>query len=433
MLSLYHSLTKWSAPVLRQVLKTRLSRNKEDPARLTERMGKSARIRPPGPLVWFHAASVGEAQSTLVLVNSLLDRFPAMVVLVTTGTVSSATLMQQRLPSRAIHQYYPLDHPDWVELFLNHWQPNLIFWMESELWPNMLRAIRRRNIHCVLVNARMSRKSYRRWKHVRKTAAELLSAFDLILAQTPEDADSFLKLRAITVRTRDNLKYAADPLPCDDQHLEKLKLAIGNRPAWVYASTHAGEEHLACDLHTTLKDLIPGLLTIIVPRHPERRHEILVLCQNTGLNARLRGQDLVVPRGNDDVYIADTLGELGLFYRLCPISCIGRTFSQDGGGGHNPIEPAQLGSAVLHGPHVQNLAQIFAQMDQTGSALCVKTPEEFLHALQMLLTNPQALAEQQQKGLAFAKTKAETLPQILADIRPFLIDSGIMEESQQCA
>jgi len=396
-------------------------------------MGQSARSRPAGRLVWFHAASVGEAQSTLILVNALLARFPTLNVLITTGTVTSAELMAQRLPDRAFHQYYPLDHPDWVESFLNHWKPDLIFWMESELWPNMLRAIRMRNIHCVLVNARMSRRSYRRWKHLRGTAAALLSAFDLCLAQTPEDAESFTKLCMLDVRVRDNLKYAADPLPCDSIQLSGLKDAIGDRPVWLFASTHAGEEELACEIHLALRHKVLNLLTIIVPRHPERGGDIVEMCNDAGLRTNQRGQKNSLPWGGDEIYVADTLGELGLFYRLAPIACIGRTFSLDGGGGHNPIEPAQLGCAVLHGPLIQNQSRLFAEMHECGAAVGATTSKELEAQLLDLLTHPAALAALRAKDKAFADSKAALLPLVMEDIEPFLADSGILAECKQCA
>jgi 3-deoxy-D-manno-octulosonic-acid transferase len=433
MLPFYHSLTKYSGPALRQVLKKRLKRGKEDPVRISERMGQPGQPRPAGSLAWFHAASVGEAQSTLILIKALLDRFPDLNILVTTGTVTSANLMEQRLPARTLHQYYPLDHPQWVENFLNHWNPNLVFWMESELWPNMLRAIRMRNIHCILVNARMSKKSYRRWKHAGNTAATLLSAFDLCLAQTREDAESFTKLRALNVQVRDNLKYAADPLPFDTAELARLKEAIRDRPVWVYASTHDGEEQLACNLHKRLKPFIPGLLTIIVPRHPERRKDIIPLCINSGLKTLSRGKNLARPHADTEIYVADTLGELGLFYRLCPVTCIGRTFSRDGGGGHNPIEPAQLCCAVLHGPRVQNLQKIFNEMDAAGAAISVGNEDEFFQTLKKLLGDSPSLVGLQAAGKHFAGTKAATLKQVMKDIEPLLIDSGVMKEDKQCA
>lgn len=433
MLELYHSITKISAPALRWALASRLKSGKEDPARLNERMGIITHPRPRGHIIWFHAASVGEAQSTLVLVNTLVERFPSLHILVTTGTVTSANLMGQRLPDRAIHQYYPLDHPEWVSSFLDHWNPDFIFWMESELWPNMLRAIRERNIHCILVNARMSRRSYRRWHHVQRTAAKLLSAFDLCIAQTEDDAKLFRKLGILDARVRNNLKYAANPLPNDPDNLAFLQKHTQGRLLWLYASTHAGEEKIACDIHKNLKQKIPNLLTVIVPRHPERRNDILTLCKENGITARLRTHTMEPPHENDDIYIADTLGELGLFYRLCPVTCIGRTFSDDGGGGHNPIEAAQLGCAVLHGPNIQNLAQIFDEMDTDGAAELAATPEMLESKIATLLMDPQALLTLQVRGKAFAQEKADTLATIIDDIEPLLADCGILEEGQKCA
>lgn len=433
MLSVYHSLTKYSAPALRRVLKTRLARGKEDQSRIRERMGQPGLPRPAGKLVWFHAASVGEAQSTLVLINALLARYPDIHILVTTGTVTSAALMGQRLPGRAIHQYYPLDHPAWVEAFLNHWNPDLVLWMESELWPNMLHAIRERNIHAVLINARMSRRSYRRWKKARNTAARLLSAFDLCIAQTAEDAESFLKLGTINVRVRDNLKYSAEPLPCDSTHLNQIKTSLEDRPVWLYASTHDGEEQLACALHAALKKDVPGLLTIIVPRHPSRGQNIQTLCSASGLNVRLRTDACLPPEAGDDIYIADTLGELGLFYRITPIACIGRSFSNDGGGGHNPIEAAQLGCVVLHGPNVQNLKQIYEEMDDSLAAICLPTQDHFYQTLKQFFMNPGALEIARKRSTDFAKAKMDSVDILFRDMEPLLVDSGIMKDDRRCA
>ena len=428
MLDFYHSLTKLSGPSLRLTLKKRLRRGKEDPARLAERMGRPGLPRPAGKLAWFHAASVGEAQSTLILIDALLARFPDLHVLVTTGTVTSAEIMAQRLPSRAFHQFYPLDHPAWVENFLTHWSPDIVFWMESELWPNMLKGIRTRNIHCILMNARMSRRSYRRWKRFRDSAAALLSTFDLCLAQTEEDAEAFLRLRALNVQVSGNLKYSAAPLPCDDAALERVSGAVGPRPLWLYASTHDGEEALACRTHMLLKQKYPSLLTVIAPRHPERRAGILALCKESGLNAVLRGAEQNLPGPDTDIYIADTMGEMGLFYRLAPLSVIGRSFSRDGGGGHNPLEAALLGSAVLHGPAVQNLDEIFAEMDAASAAIRVETPEALAEVLGRLLGDLPALTELQIQGSRFAQGKAEILPRIIQSLEPYLIDSGIMTE-----
>ena len=406
-----------SAPFLRLLLSRRARRGKEDPARLPERMGAPGRQRPPGPLLWLHAASVGEAQSALILLDALMARDPALHVLVTTGTLTSAGLMERRLPPRAFHQYVPLDHPAWVRAFLDHWRPDRVLWLESELWPNMLAAIHARGIPAALVNARLSPRSVRRWQYLRGTIAGMLSAFSVILAQTDKDAENFRALGAVNVITTGNLKYAAAPLPIDDTALAALIGAIRARPVWVYASTHDGEEDLACRLHAALRPALPGLLTIVVPRHPERRDAIATTIMRHGLSARLRVSG-GLPQDGDDIYVADTMGELGLFYRVAAVACIGRSFSNDGGGGHNPIEAAQLGCAVLHGPHVQNLQSLFDDMNHEGAALRLSDETAFAEQLRRLLTDSRACDALRERGAAFVLTKAQILPRILDALSP---------------
>jgi 3-deoxy-D-manno-octulosonic-acid transferase len=425
MFSTYRTLTQLSGPLLRAGLGLRRLRGKEDPGRIAERTGIPGQPRPAGRLAWFHAASVGEAQSALSLIDALLRLSPEIHILVTTGTVTSAALMERRLPARTIHQYYPLDHPHWVGRFLDHWQPDMIVWMESELWPNMLHEIRHRHIHCTLVNGRMSPRSYRRWSRAQKSLRDLLVTFDMILAQTAEDAARFEKLGAIDVRVRENIKYAALPLPCDEDDLAVFKKAIGLRPRWMYASTHDGEENLACELHTALARKFPDLLTIIVPRHPDRRDAIAKSCAHHGHAMAFRGDNKNLPLPSDAIYVADTLGELGLFYRASPIAVIGRSFSLDGGGGHNPIEAAQLGCAVLHGPMVQNLEAIFEEMNRSGAARRADTPEELLNHLDALLSSARELDVAQENGLSYARSKNAVLDTILEDLKPALIDCGI--------
>lgn len=403
------------APMLRLLLSRRARRGKEDPVRLSERMGVAGRPRPPGPLLWLHAASVGEAQSALILLDALMAGEPDLRVLVTTGTVTSAGLMERRLPPGAIHQYAPLDHPGWVQAFLDHWRPDRVLWMESELWPNMLAALRERRIPAALINARLSPRSVRRWNYLRGMIAELLSGFTVILTQTDDDAANFRSLGAHNVIATGNLKYAAAPLPVDDAALAALLPAIHARPLWVYASTHDGEEDLACRLHTALRAALPDLLTVIVPRHPERRDAIMQTIARHNLPARLRSTD-GQPQNGDAIYVADTMGELGLFYRLAAVACIGRSFSSDGGGGHNPIEAAQLGCAVIHGPHVQNLQALFDDMNNAGAALRLADEADFEAQLRRLLTDSRACDALRDKGAAFVGAKAQILPCVLQNL-----------------
>jgi 3-deoxy-D-manno-octulosonic-acid transferase len=431
MLKIYARAMQASAPLLEKLLESRVLRGKEDPARLDERKGLAAIARPEGQLTWVHAASVGEAQSALILINALLQSHKKLHVLVTTGTLTSAAMMAKNLPERAFHQFYPLDHPAWTQRFLDHWKPDLVLWMESELWPNMLLQIKERGIPAALVNARLSARSFRRWRMIRGSASNVLQAFALVLAQTEKDAQHYRALGAPRVVLTDNLKYSAKPLPFDEKELSRLTAMTTGRPLWLYASSHAGEEEMACRVHQILKNTMPDLLTVIVPRHPNRREAIAKSCQSFGLNVRLRGEKHALPQAEDDIYIADTMGELGLFYRLAPVSCIGRSFSDDGGGGHNPIEAAQLNCAILYGPNVQYQQQLYEDFSNAGVAREVNNESDLTETLRSLLSDQKALLEIQFKALKFVQDKALVTERVLREIEPLL--DRAMNSERACA
>ena len=409
-------LTLYSGAVLSFILNKRCNAGKENPARILEKKGISDRTRPSGALLWIHAASVGESQSALILISHLTAFDPDINILVTTGTLTSAQLMENRLPNNAYHQFFPLDHPKWVEKFINHWQPNAVIWMESELWPNMLNEIRKNNIPAILVNAHMSDKSFSSWKKMKPLAKSTLSSFSKILCQTYTDKTYFDQLGAKETIVTDNLKYSADPLDFNQDDFNSLSLSIKDRPIWLYASTHKGEELLACDMHKTLKDQFPDLLTIVVPRHPERREEITELCSRYDVKIAFRGTNKALPNEDNDIYIVDTLGELGLFYSLTSITCIGRSFSDDGGGGHNPVEAAQLNCAILHGPNVQNLQDIFDDMDADKAALCVRDPKHLCDTLSILLSSDNETAILQSAALEYSNKKTHIIEHIMNEV-----------------
>jgi len=427
--TLYAFLTRHSAPFLERLLAKRLAAGKEDILRINERKGLTQTPRPAGKLLWVHAASVGEAQSALILMQNLLGHAPTLHILVTTGTKTSAEMMAKNLPPRAFHQFYPLDHPLWTARFLDHWHPDAVLWMESELWPNMLEGVRTRHIPAALVNARLSHGSYKKWCLFKPFIKKILNVFSVILCQTHQDAESFTALGAQNVTVTGNLKYASAPLPAEDAALKLFNATVGTRPCWLYASTHQGEEALAARVHETLKQSLPDLLTILVPRHPDRREDILHTLEPFNLNIVLRGTDTALPHSNTDIYIADTIGELGLFYRVVPVTCIGRTFSADGGGGHNPIEPAQLHCAVLHGPHVQNLQEIFTEMAEAQAAICVKTESELTQALLSLLTQPERLAKQQHCAKLFTDEKKKIIHTVTDHLAPIFGALDLLDKS----
>jgi 3-deoxy-D-manno-octulosonic-acid transferase len=331
-------------PVAPLLLRQRAARGKEDPARRGERLGHAAIPRPEGRLAWVHGASVGESLAALPLVERLMaDGFQ---VLVTSGTVTSATLLARRLPAGAMHQYVPLDTPGAVTRFLDHWKPQAGLFVESDLWPNLITAAKARGVKLALVNARISEKSAANWKRAPKTAAALLGAFDLLLAQDEEIAARFRALNAHNVTVVGSLKADAPPLAADAEKLAALKAMIGGRPLLVAAQTHEGEDETLLPAHDLLRARFPNLLTIIVPRHPARGEAIAMLCGPRGAARRALGDDITA---STSVYVADTLGELGLIYRLAHFCFLGGTLVPLGG--HNPLEPAILDCAVLAGPH----------------------------------------------------------------------------------
>ena len=419
---LYKRTMTVGKPVIMGLLNQRLKNGKEDPDRLPERFGHPSRPRPEdGPLLWVHVASVGEAQSMLHLINLYLDQNKTASVLVTSITRTSATLLEKRLPARAFHQYLPVDRPKWVKRFLNYWRPTIILWAESELWPTIMHEIGKRHLPMALINARMSPNSFKNWSRAKGMAQHILSAFTIILTQTDRDKDFYIDLGARSVTTIGNVKFASAPLPFDQHDLTDLKNAIGNRPLWVYASTHAGEEELAATTHLNLLEQFPNLLTIIIPRHPERRVSILGTLQQYPLTITTRSENKILPNDKTQIYLADTLGELGLFYRLSPLSCIGRSFSQDGGGGHNPLEAVQLGSAVLHGPNVQNLLDIYEPMDSAGAALRLDNPQSLTPALRQFLSDKESLKNLAEKGYSFSEGQKQILSKVVEELEPLFL------------
>ncbi len=420
MLDYYKKLTSKCEKLFNKLLDFRLKHGKESESRINERRGQPSIPRPEGVLIWLHAASVGEAQSTLILISTISKQMPEAKFLVTSGTLTSAQLMAERLPENAFHQFYPLDHPNWTTEFLNHWQPDLILWMESELWPNMLSAIKQRNIPTALVNARLSNKSYNIWNIFSGSAKKLLSTFNLILTQTPTDEKRFKNLGAENVVTTDNIKFSAAPLPYNDNELQDIQNIIGGRPTWVFASTHEGEELLACRIHAALVQKYPNILTIIVPRHPERRGDIKKTCDMMKMTSIFRGNNKTLPQSDTGIYVADTLGELGLFYKLTDIAVIGRSFSDDGGGGHNPIEAAQMGCVVLTGPNIQFQQQLFNEMFYVNAAHQMDDKAELLKALRTLLEDEKVRTEAIARAVKFATAKTDVINRVMEHLTPLL-------------
>jgi 3-deoxy-D-manno-octulosonic-acid transferase len=393
--------TTAAAPALRLLLRRRLRRGKEITGRLAERRGIDPTPRPPGRLLWLHAASVGETVSILPVLAALIARAPDLTVLLTTGTVTSAGLLAHRLEAgleeRILHRFVPLDVPAWVARFLDHWRPDAAGFVESELWPNLLLASHRRGIPVLLLNARMSERSLTSWRRVPGLARHVLGCFVAVRARAPADAARLEVLGAPAVTAPGDLKFAAPPLPANPAEVQRLQDLLAGRPVWLAASTHPGEEALVLDVHRALAPTHPGLLTILVPRHPERGAEIAALAGDLPLRQRSHAAD-PPPEG---IWLADTLGELGLWYRLARIVFVGRSLLPPGGG-QNPLEPARLGCAVAVGPHIGNFVDATQVLADAGALTRVPDTAVLTTWIATMLAHPDQRAAAGAAGTAAA-------------------------------
>ncbi len=415
---IYATITELAGPLLRRHLNLRAAKGKEDAARLDERCGIASRPRPDGKLLWFHAASVGEGVALLALITAITGRYPGLKILVTSGTVTSAEILGRRLPSGAIHQYVPLDKPAWVAAFLDHWHPDAAIWTESEIWPNLLAALAKRGIPAAMVNGRLSAGSARSWRLLAGTFRKLLNGFTVRLAQSEADAARFAAL-GIPFRHVGNLKLAVESAPIDAKTLEEVRAAIGSRPLWLAASTHPGEEAIAIAVHRELVAKHPGLLTIVVPRHPARGDEIAAAAAGIRIDRRSAGS---LPEEQTAIYLADTLGELNVFYELAPIAFVGGSLTFDG---HSPIEAAQRDVAIVYGPEMRNNASIAMALETAGGAIRIESVSDLSDVIGGWLENPQAALAIAALAKGVAESGHEVVGRILDELQPVFVAAGI--------
>jgi len=406
-----------ATPLVARYLRRRVGRGKEEPERLDERWGRSGKARPPGRLLWIHAASVGESLAVLPMIEAIGAERPDLRLLMTSGTVTSARLLAERLPAGVIHQYVPVDLPQAVGRFLDHWRPDLAFFVESELWPTMLRALARRGTPLALVNARMSAGSFRGWRRIPGLAPGLLAGVRLVLAESPESAERFRRLGAPAVAAPGNLKLAAPPLAVDGEELARLEGLLGDRPRFVAASTHPGEELIVAEALARLRRRWPDLLCVLAPRHPDRGGDLAARLRAGGASVAQRsaGED---PATGTSLLLADTLGELGLVYRLAEIAFVGGSLVPKGG--QNLLEPARLGRALLAGPHLENFALPARHLAEAGALRQVTDAASLAEALADWLADPAARAAAGRAAEAAARSEAGVLQAVLRGLAPLL-------------
>jgi len=416
---LYLAAGHIARPLMEAMLRWRVRRGKEDPLRLQERFGIAGVMRPPGNLIWFHAASVGETNAVLPVIGRLRDR--GFQILLTTGTVTSAEIAARRLPDGAIHQFIPLDLVRYIVPFLDHWTPGLAVFAESEIWPATLDCLGTRGIPFILVNGRMSARSYRGWRRSGPVARAIMSGIELCIAQSSADARRFEKLGVKTVEIAGNLKFDVPAPAADEGKMSELRALIGARPVLVAASTHDGEEAFIVETHRALRKDFRDLLTILVPRHPARGEALAAEIGASGLVLAQRSAGQKIEH-ETDIYVADTVGDMGLWYRVGSIIFLGGSLVAHGG--QNPIEPAKLGAPVLHGPHVSNFSDIFATLHEARAAVQVDDAPALTAAAAALLADGDERQRLAREARACVERQVGALDRTMTAISRYLEKAG---------
>ena len=418
-IGIYNTLVRILYPILiRRYIEKRKKIGKEDVKRFNERVGRPILKRPEGRLVWLHGASVGESISMLPLINRLLEIYPDIHVMVTTGTTTSAEVMAKRLPERAFHQYLPIDNPVFTTRFVRYWQPTIALWFESEFWPAMLSSIKRRNIPLILINGRISNKTFKRWQQFEYIIKELLSCFTACLGQSEEDAYRLRVLGAKDAMCLGNLKYAGLPIPVDADKKKEILEQIGDRPLWLVSSTHHDEEAKIGRFLKELKEKHPNLLTLIAPRHPHRGVEIRdCLRDDYKLDVALRSAGEKIT-SKTDVYIADTIGEMGIWYEIAPIVFVGGSLIPHGG--QNFMEPSRCRDAVIVGPHMHNFTDAMARAKRADAIIQVNDVIDLIGMVEQLLNNKELLEAKRSLAYNWATGEAKVLDGIVEKIQGYM-------------
>lgn len=417
-IGIYNSLIRVLYPlVIRSYIQKRIEIGKEDVKRFNERIGRPQKERPEGKLIWFHGASVGESVSMLPLINRLLESSPDVHVMVTTGTTTSADLMAKRLPERAFHQYIPIDNPSFTNRFVKYWQPDLVLWFESDFWPAMLSTIKKKNIPLILVNGRISNKSFKRWQQFDYISKELLSCFTFCLGQSEEDAYRLRVLGARDSTCLGNLKFAGLPIPVDEAKKAEIMAQIGDRRLFCISSTHDNEEYQLGRYLPKLFADFPDLLVIIAPRHPQRGADVQNKLQELGLQTALRsaGQP-ITPQ--TQVYIADTIGELGIWYGICPIVFIGGSLIPHGG--QNFMEPSRMKDAVIVGPYMHNFTEAMQRAQKANAIIQAADAAEVISNVHQLMESPDLLDAKRSLAYNWAAGEAKVLDGIVEKVKGYI-------------
>lgn len=398
-------------------IRKRRKNGKEHTTRFNERLGLYTHPRPEGKLIWMHGASVGEAISMLPLIDKMLKEDNNLLVMVTTGTLTSAEIMARRLPERAFHQFIPFDVPKFARRLLDYYHPDAAMWFESEFWPSLLSETHKHHIPLILVNGRISDKSFAKWKRFKFVAQEILDCFTLCLGQSEQDRRRLEFLGAKKSVCFGNIKYAGMPLPVDEAKLARIEEKIGNRPIFLISSTHHNEEEQLAVHFDFLLKTVPNLLIIVVPRHPNRGGEVTEMFRLKGYKTVQRSKAEEIEK-DTVVYVADTIGEMGLWYKISPVTFVGGSLIPHGG--QNFMEPARDKNAVIVGPYMHNFVEMLARAQAAHAVWQVQSSTEAIEEAAKLFDNAELLAQRRHDAYQWTVDEAQVLDGICSALKEAL-------------
>jgi len=396
-------------------LSRRVKAGKEDAARLDERYGRTGLTRPSGTLIWLHGASVGETKMMLPLIKRLYAADPSRSFLITSGTMTSAELLQAQLPDYAVHQYLPFDAPQFVARFLEHWRPDLAIWMESEIWPNLIFKTKAVSIPMALINARMNEKSLQGWRKRKVFAKEVFTCFDTILPADHITAAGLSDFVGQSLKSVGNLKYDAPTLTYDTEERAALKSALGNRPIWVAASIHAEEMEQVIQAHQALQR---KAALILAPRHPSEAASRMIVADHPQITFTQRSKNQT-PNTTTDIYLFDTFGEMGLAFSLGDLALVGGSLTPELMG-HNPLEPIRLGIPTVTGPHFASFAEIYEPYIEKQAVIAIEAVGDLPQIIGDMLTSPQKRQDMSDRASALLGTMTGSLDMTIESLEALL-------------
>ncbi len=410
---LYKLLVTIFYPIIRIYLGLRKCKGKEDshPDRFAERLGRPSLARPDGVLIWLHGASVGEINSMRGLIDRLHHDYPQVQILLTSGTTASAKIAKN---FDVLHQYVPIDVPFVVNRFMRHWRPDLAIRVDSDLWPIQLDALARADVPNFLINGAMSEKSFLRHQKNKKFVKRMMQSFKKIMAKSATDAARFSGLGAKNVSIMDNLKYSVPPVADKPELRKKWLAAAGKRPIWHAAVLGEGESEIIFDAHREILKKIPNALLLITPRHPSMKAELARTAGNLKIAFRT---DNAVPNGN--VYVADTMGEMGLFYRCTNVAFMGRSLLPECRGS-SPIEAMQLDNVVITGPHTSTFDEVYNEMTADKVLERVADKTQLAEMIIKFLGDEKFFNARLAAIKKFIAKKSDTLEEVIKVLRPAL-------------